>query len=60
LRELNAKLPAAARLHADEAAVVQERAMAINETVRKQGGTVDPSIYLEMHGRPRPMAIASV
>ena len=48
LRTSNAKLPAANRLHGDEMAEVMERTLALNETIRKNGGAVDPSVYSDM------------
>ncbi|HEX5271329.1 MAG TPA: hypothetical protein VFW33_12610, partial [Gemmataceae bacterium] len=45
---LNGALPAAIRLGPKEAAQVQGRTVAINDTVLKNGGPIDPSAYLEM------------
>jgi hypothetical protein len=45
---VNATLPSAERLEGKELVQVQARTVAINDTVLKNGGPIDPTAYLEM------------
>jgi hypothetical protein len=45
---MNGGLPAANRLDPKEMTEVQGRAVAINEAVQKNGGSIDPSAFLDM------------
>jgi tetratricopeptide (TPR) repeat protein len=61
----NGGLPAANRLTSEEMVKVQAKAVAINDTVQKNGGAIDPSAYLDMsrtvlqtqNDRPRALEV---